>query len=100
LNVIDVIQESPDFLGQKIECHVTDDGLVLDTAIDFDDVAGDFDDVVGLFDGGGGTTSTLGTYFFEDYFDLGNVYTSRLTVNIEVGRVDYINTFDAKEGLF
>jgi len=100
LNVIDVIQESPDFLGQKIECHVTDDGLVLDTAIDFDDVAGDFDDVVGLFDGGGGTTSTLGTYFFEDYFDLGNVYTSRLTVNIEVGRVDYINTFDSKEGLF
>lgn len=100
LNVIEVIQESPDFLGEKIECHVTDDGLVLDTAIDFDDVAGDFDDVVGLFDGGGGTTSTEGTYFFEDYLDLGNVYTSRLTVNIEVGRVDYVNTFDAKEGLF
>ncbi len=74
--------------------------MVLDTAVDFDAVAGNFDDVEGLFDGGGGTTSTEGTYFFEDYLDLGNVYTSRLTVNIEVGRLDYVNTFDSKEGLF
>ena len=100
LNVIEVIQESPLFLGEKIECHYTDEGLVLDTAIDFDDLEGNFDDAVGLFDGGGGTTSTQGTYFFEDYLDLSNVYTSRLTVNIEVGRVDYVNTFDSKEGLF
>ena len=100
LNVIETITESPLFLGQKIECSVGDDGLVLDTAVDFDAVAGNFDDVEGLFDGGGGTTSTEGTYFFEDYLDLGNVYTSRLTVNIEVGRLDYVNTFDSKEGLF
>ena len=100
LNVVETITESPDYLGQKIECHPTDEGLVLDTAIDFDDVEGLFDDVEGLFDGGGGTTSTEGTYFFENYLDLGNIYTSRITAIVDVGRVDYVNTFDSKEGLF
>jgi predicted phage tail protein len=100
LNVIETITESPDYLGEKIECHPTDEGLVLDTAIDFDDVEGLFDDVEGLFDGGGGTTSTEGTYFFENYLDLGNIYTSRITAIVDVGRVDYVNTFDSKEGLF
>jgi predicted phage tail protein len=100
LNVIETITESPDYLGQKIECHPTDEGLVLDTAIDFDDIEGLFDDVEGLFDGGGGTTSTEGTYFFENYLDLGNIYTSRITAIVDVGRVDYVNTFDSKEGLF
>ena len=100
LNVIETITESPDYLGQKIECHPTDEGLVLDTAIDFDDIDGLFDDVEGLFDGGGGTTSTEGTYFFENYLDLGSIYTSRITAIVDVGRVDYVNTFDSKEGLF
>jgi predicted phage tail protein len=100
LNVIETITESPDYLGEKIECHPTDEGLVLDTAIDFDDVEGLFDDVEGLFDGGGGTTSTEGTYFFENYLDLGNIYTSRITAIVDVGRVDYVNTFDSREGDF
>lgn len=100
LNVIETITESPAFLGQKIECSATDDGLVLDTAIDFDSLLGLFDDVDGEFDGGGGTTSTEGTYYFENYLDLGNVYTSRITAIVDVGRVDYVNTFDAREGDF
>jgi predicted phage tail protein len=100
LNVIETITESPDYLGEKIECHPTDEGLVLDTAIDFDDVEGLFDDVEGLFDGGGGTTSTEGTYFFENYLDLGSIYTSRITAIVDVGRIDYVNTFDSREGLF
>jgi hypothetical protein len=32
--------------------------------------------------------------------DLGNVYTSRVTAFVEVGRLDYVNTFDSAEGLF
>lgn len=100
LNVIETITESPAFTGTKYECSVGDDGLVLDTALDFDSVTGNFDDVVGLFDGGGGTTSTYGTYEFADVLDLGNVYTSRITSYVEVGRIDYVNTFDAKEGDF
>lgn len=100
LNVIETITESPLFTGSKYECSVSEDGLILDTAVDFDSVSGDFDDVVGLFDGGGGTTSTYGTYEFADVLDLGNVYTSRITSYVEVGRVDYVNTFDSREGLF
>ena len=100
LNVIETITESPAFLGQKIECSVSDDGLILDTSIDFDSATGLFDSVIGDFDGGGGTTSTEGTYYFENYLDIGNVYTSRITAYIEVGRIDYVNTFDAKEGTF
>ena len=100
LNVVETITESPAFLGQKVECSVGDEGLVLDTAIDFDAATGLFDSVVGDFDGGGGTTSTEGTYFFENYLDLGSIYTSRITAIVDVGRIDYVNTFDAKEGLF
>lgn len=100
LNVIETITESPAFLGQKVECSVGDDGLVLDTSVDFDAVSGLFDDVDGEFDGGGGTTSTEGTYYFENYLDLGNVYTSRITAIVDVGRIDYVNTFDAREGDF
>jgi hypothetical protein len=100
LNVIETITESPAFLGQKVECSVGDEGLILDTSIDFDAATGLFDSMVGDFDGGGGTTSTEGTYYFENYLDLGNIYTSRITAFVEVGRIDYVNTFDAKEGDF
>ena len=100
LNVIETVTESPTFAGTKVECHVVDNTLVLDTASDFDDVAGDFDDVAGDFDGGGGTVSTTGTYDFDQEVDLGAVYTSRVTAFVEVGRVDYVNTFDSAGGLF
>ena len=100
LNVIETITESPLFTGSKFECFVGDEGLILDTSLDFDSILGDFDDIVGLFDGGGGTTSTYGTYDFADVLDLGNIYTSRITSYVEVGRIDYVNTFDGKEGEF
>lgn len=100
LNVVETITESPTFAGSKFECDVSEDGLILDTALDFDSVTGNFDDVIGLFDGGGGTTSTYGTYDFTAPLDIGNVYTSRITAYLEVGRVDYVNTFDGKEGDF
>jgi hypothetical protein len=80
---------------------VTEDGyLVLDTSIDFDSAAGDFDDYPGDFDGGGGTASTEGVYYFSNTVDLGSVYTSRVTANITVDRIDYVNLFDDAEGDF
>ena len=100
LNVVETVTESPTFPGVKVECGVVDGKLVLDTAADFDDISGLFDDAEGDFDGGGGTTSTLGTYDFDQVVDLGAVYTSRVTAYVEVGRVDYVNTFDDAEGLF
>ena len=59
-----------------------------------------FEDLAGDFDGGGGTVSTLGTYEFANYFDLSQVYTSRLTSNITVTRIDYINLFQDATGQF
>ena len=101
LNVIETIVESPTFNGVKDEVVVNEENyLILDTASDFDDIEGLFDDVDGDFDGGGGTTSTTGTYYFENFVDLGNVYTSRVTANIDVDRIDYVNLFDDAEGDF
>jgi len=100
LNVVETITESPVFSGIKVECSVVDNKLVLDTATDFDDISGLFDDLDGNFDGGGGTTSTLGTYDFDQIVDLGAVYTSRVTAYLEVGRVDYVNSFDDADGFF
>jgi hypothetical protein len=101
LNVIETVTEHTAFAGTKVECNVTDEGyLVLDTASDFDSITGDFDDAEGDFDGGGGTTSLEGTYYFGQVVDLGSVYTSRVTANIKVGRVDYVNLFDDQSGDF
>lgn len=101
LNYIQTITESPTFSGTKTECNVNESGqLILDTSIDFDSATGNFDDYVGDFDGGGGTTSTEGTYIFGNSVDLGAVYTSRVTSNITVGRVDYVNLFDDKTDNF
>jgi len=101
LNVISTITESPSFSGSKTECSVTEDGyLVLDTSTDFDDLTGLFDDAAGDFDAGGGTVSTFGTYEFANYFDLSQVYTSRVTSNLTVTRLDYINLFDDATGNF
>ena len=100
LNAVETITESPGFTGNKVECHEVDGILVLDTAVDFDDVSGLFDDVDGEFDAGGGTISTTGTYDFSQVVDLGAVYTSRVTAFVEVGRIDYVNTFDSAVGLF
>lgn len=101
LNVIETITESPTFAGVKDEVVVNEDGkLVLDTATNFDDILGLFDDVDGDFDGGGGTTSSQGTYYFNNIVDLGNVYTSRVTASIDVDRIDYVNLFDDAIGDF
>ena len=101
LNVVETITESPSFSGSKTECSVTEDGyLVLDTSNDFDDVTGLFDDADGDFDGGGGNVSTSGTYEFANYFDLSQVYTSTVTANLTVSRLDYVNLFDDATGNF
>jgi hypothetical protein len=100
LNVVENLTENPLFTGQKTNLNVIDGTLQLSANTLFDDVEGLFDDVEGLFDGGGGNIPPLGEYEFSDIVDLGNVYTSRVTAQIETSRVEYINTFDSVEGLF
>ena len=104
LNVVETRQQDPSFSGTKSSVVVTSDDygayLTLDTVTLFDAYAGDFDDALGLFDGGGGSVTTSGIYYFDNYVDLGAKYVSRVKTDIDVDFLDYVNTFDDAGGLF
>lgn len=84
------IDEHPDFGGTKTDVIVIDNKLQLDTADLFDDVAGNFDDAVGLFDGGNASVVSTGSYDFEDYIDLGAVFTAQATYTLKVNQLSQI----------
>jgi len=100
LNAVATTTQHPSFTGNKVNTAVVDNKLQLDTSINFEDVTGNFDDAKGLFDGGGGNIAASGTYEFDNYVDLGAVYTSRVTHEVNVVRVDYVNLFDDVLGDF
>jgi len=102
LNVVQTIEEHPDFPGTFDDVVEIDeeDRLVLDTSILFDSVAGLFDDAAGLFDAGDGNVDADGFYYFGNSTDLGQVYISRITANLKTVRLDYVNLFDSTPGLF
>lgn len=102
LNVVETINEHPDFNGtydDVVEID-EDDRLVLDTDLSFDSHLGDFDDAIGQFDGGSGNIDAEGFYYFDNSIDLGAVYTSRVTATLKSVRLDYVATFDSASGLF
>jgi len=102
LNVIQTINEAPDFNGtfdDTVELD-EDDALVLNTSVLFDAVSGDFDDASGLFDGGSGNVDAFGYYYFATAVDLGAIYISRCTAYVKHIRLDYVVLFDSAEGLF
>jgi hypothetical protein len=102
LNVIQTINEAPDFNGtfdDTVELD-EDDALVLNTSVLFDAASGDFDDASGLFDGGSGNVDAFGYYYFATDVDLGAIYISRCTAYVKHIRLDYVVLFDSAEGLF
>jgi len=101
LNLVSTSTQSPSFTGSKTNMVVTDGNLLqLGTANNFDDVAGNFDDAGGLFDGGVGNVASSGTYEFDTHIDLGSVYTSRVTANMNVARISFVDAFDDATGNF
>ena len=104
-NVVATLTEHPNFTGTKEDVEVVDEGgtnkLALIHGQLFDDAVGLFDDNTGLFDGSGtGTPFNLeGTYDFPTT-DLGAIYNSRVTVNLEFERHDEASLFDAQLGNF
>ena len=100
LNAVATSTQSPSFTGTRTNMAVVDNKLQLGTANNFDDVAGNFDDASGLFDGGAGNVASSGTYEFDTFIDLGSVYTSRVTANMNVARVSFVNLFDDATGNF
>ncbi len=101
LNLVETSTQSPNFTGNKTNMVVVDGNLLqLGTANLFDDVAGNFDDAGGLFDGGVGNVASSGTYEFDTHIDLGGVFTSRVTANMNVARISFVNLFDDASGNF
>jgi len=107
LNAVATSTQNPTFSGTKTTTVVVGNELRLGTSILFDSGAGNFDTTGGLFDGGGGKVASSGTYDFDNVVDLSAVFTSRVTANVTMTRVDFgINfddatgNFDAREGLF
>ena len=109
LNVVQTVTESPSFAGTKTSCVVNSDNqLVLSTSTLFDSTSGNFDDQTGLFDGGGGNLATTANYDFNTVVDLTSVFTSRVTANINVVRLDLsgllfdniLGNFDDRAGFF
>jgi hypothetical protein len=103
LNAVETSTQHPTFSGTKTSMAVDggDDTLYLDASGLFDDATGDFDDKAGLFDDGGGAGfATSGSYQFDAPIDLGDVYTSRVTMDIEAYAYDSSTTFDGTSGFF
>lgn len=100
LNAVETETEHPAFNGSKSGVAAIDDNLILDTSLNFDSATGSFDDALGLFDSGQGNVTNSGTYDFENVVDLGNIYTSRVTGQLTVATLDYVNSFDSALGNF
>lgn len=102
LNVVETVNEHPDFTGVKdgVAYLSSDNSLILSTSATFDEIDGLFDAAVGLFDGGNGTVIEEGFYYFANSVDLTDKYTSRITADLDVSRIDYVDQFDAVPGLF
>ena len=110
LNVVATLAEHPTFSGNKTSVALSDfngtPAIVLDSVAQFDLTLGNFDDTLGLFDLGTAVV-TSGEYEFSNYIDLGEKYVSRVSIDLVVDRIDYVNTFDivlidfdSREGLF
>ena len=100
LNLVATSTQSPSFTGSKTNTVVVDNKLQLGTSNLFDSVAGNFDDAGGLFDAGQGNIASSGTYEFDTHIDLGSVYTSRVTANMNVANFSSVDLFDSVTGNF
>ena len=91
---VDTVQEDPDFTGEKIRCHVEDDGLILDP----DTFAGV--PVVGDLESWTDTDGVIasGLYRFAAGIDLGTPTRARVTSRIKLEAVNEHDFWDSKVG--
>ena len=107
-NIVGTFNENPSFAGTKTNIVKTSaNTLILDTTTNFDSISGNFDDADGNFDAGGGSIVATGSYEFATKFDTGGKFTSKLTPDFDISRVDNatffddaLGDFDAKVGFF
>lgn len=94
VNVVQTITESPAFAGAKTDTFVSEEvaGLVLTGSVMWDAQSGNVDDWQ-LIDSLGGVDPE-GFYDFANTFDLGAVYTSRVSALIRAGGFDTTDLVD------
>ena len=105
LNVVQTSTQNPAFSGTKTNTSIdtvtyASNVLRLGAELQFDSRTGNFDDATGNFDDFIATEVTSGTYEFDNYIDLTQKYTSRLTADLKVLRLDFVNFFDDAVGNF
>ena len=101
LNVVQTITESPGFAGTHTSTENSGSGLTLQGTVLFDSAAGNFDDAAGNFDAASLPFSTTGTYEFASaFFDLGDVFTSRIFADLQFDATGGASAFDAQPGNF
>lgn len=94
-NAVETVTEDPAFAGAKVDVEVSGGALRLVAADTIDDW-GLIDDVPD-FDLGEEGLASPGTYTFAGDVDLGDVYTSRITAEIEVTGENVSDFFDGPE---
>jgi hypothetical protein len=105
LNVVQTSTQNPAFSGTKTNTSIdtvtyANNVLRLGSELQFDSRTGNFDDATGNFDDFIATEVTSGSYEFDSYVDLAAKYTSRLTADLKVLRLDFVNFFDDAPGNF
>ncbi len=102
-NVVQTIDESANgWTGTKTNTIYNTGALKILTSGYFDSTAGNFDSAAGNFDvyGGAVTIFSPGTYDFAAPVDLGEVFSSKITVAMEAVVVDESQLFDVQPGNF
>lgn len=96
LNVVELIQEEPTFTGTKTNLGMSEflgePALILDSSLTIDEMTSPIDSWP-LFYAWGGVSSS-GTYLFTDTVDLGNIYVSRLSADLESHGVNALDKID------
>jgi predicted phage tail protein len=99
LNVVETITEDPLFEGRKV--NVSADTVAGILSLSSDGMIDDFTDLIDeleSIDYFSGVLSS-GTYYFAETFDLGAVYTSRLTLGLQVAGEYIFDYIDSRSGL-
>lgn len=106
-NAVATSTQSPTFPGTKTNLEVASSKLQLGSIPLIDDVTDLADDWLDI-DSLGRTDAYTGTYLFDNHIDLGAVYTSRVTADVESlsvdnallidGRTEDIDSWDAVDG--
>lgn len=96
LNVVELIQEEPLFSGTKINLGMSEflgePALTLDSSLTIDEMTLPIDSWPLFYVWGG--VSSSGTYLFTNTVDLGNIYVSRLSADLESHGVNALDKID------